>query len=407
MNPMTQPGTHPDAEVLTAFAEQLLSATERKDVLAHMAACGRCREVVFFAQKSMGVEEPVRAVAQVSEPTTGGGWFSVWKWSWIPVAALAGVVGFAVIRHVARVSDSETPMAQALAPPEVAQNRPATKAPASEPAQPPPSQLSHEEAKQKTAERERSDRDAVVDRKSLDERDGSVARKKDEAAKETDQLSAAALKDSGGSVHGALGARAKTSGIGGPMARNQVQQQNNSQLQNYANEEDRQASVLADSANKPAPSMIGPGSSSQSATVQASGAPMPVSPTPSAAPAVSMAQMESAMVSGGNFEKRKARNLVLPSNLAMISQATSEKRTIAIDTAGSLFLSEDAGKRWQPISTQWTGRAVVVKTVEPVIGAVGDLLKQAIARFELTTDKQETWVSNDGKRWTLQGAASK
>src|SRR4051812_22182503 len=178
MNPMIQPGTHPDAEVLTALAEQLLSDAERKDVLAHMAVCGRCREVVFFAQKSMGIEEPVRAVAQVSEPTTGGGWFSGWKWSWIPVAALAGVVGFAVVRHVNRASDSETRMAQALAPPKVVQSGPATKAPASEPAETQLSRPSREEAKQKPAEHERRDRDAAVDRKSLDERDGLVAQKK-------------------------------------------------------------------------------------------------------------------------------------------------------------------------------------------------------------------------------------
>jgi hypothetical protein len=406
MKPMIQPGTHPDAEILTAFAEQLTTTEEREEILAHMAACSQCREVIFLAQKAIDAEKPARSAALVPNRKAYTSWFTALKWSWIPVAALAGVVGFAVVRHMNRASDSETRMAQALAPPAVVQSSPATKAPTSEPEERQPSRPSRGEAKQKQAERERSDRDAVVDRKSLDKRDDAVERKKDEEVRETDQMSAAALKDTGSSNHGVLGGRAKTSGIGGPMAQNQVQQQNNAQLQNYANE-DRQASVSADSANKPAPATIGPGGSSQSATIQASGGPMPVSPAPSAAPPVSTAQMESARLSAGNLEKRKAAYPVLPSKLAMTSEATSADRTIAIDTAGSLFLSENTGKRWQPISPQWAGRAVAVKAVEPVIGEVGGLLKQSNAQFELTTDKHETWVSNDGKTWTLREAAGK
>jgi hypothetical protein len=406
MKPMTQPGTHPDAEILTAFAEQLTTAEERDEILAHMAECSRCREVIFLAQQAVEEEKPAGPAALVSTSKAHTSWFTAWKWSWIPVAALAGVVGFAVVRHVNRTSDSETRMAQALATAEVVQSSPATKAPTSEPEEQQPSRPSNGRVKQKQAERERSDRDAGVDRKSLDERDELVARKKDEAAKEADQMSAAP-KDSGGSTNGVLGGRAKTSGVGGPMAQNQAQQQNSSKLQpNYANE-DRQANVLADSANKPVTSRIGPESSSQTVTVQAPGGQVPVTPAPSPAPPVSTAQMESAMVSAGNLEKRKAAYPVLPSKLAMISEATSAERTIAIDTAGSLFLSQHGGKRWQPVSPQWAGRAVAVKVVEPVIGEVGGLLKQSIARFELTTDKQETWVSDDGKTWTLQKAAGK
>ena len=402
MKPMIQPGTHPDAEVLTGFAEQLLSETERKDVLAHMATCGRCREVVFLAQKSVEADEPVRAVSQVPEPTTGGGWFSGWKWSWIPVAALAGVVGFAVIRHEKRASESETRMAQALAPPEVVQSEPVAKAPAAEPAEKQTRPTRRAEAKQKLSAPERSDRDAMFDRKSLDEEDKVAARKKDEAAKESDQLSAAALKDSGGSAHGALGARAKTSGVGGPMAQNQVQQQNNAQLQqNYANE-DRQ-----NSGNKPESSTIRLGSSSETVTVQASGGPLPVSPAPAAAPAVSMTQMESAMVSEGSLEKRKAGKPVLPSKLAAVSEATSAERVVAIDTAGAVFLSEDGGRHWKLVTTQWIGRAVMVKAEPPAVGAVGGLLKQSMERFELMTDQHETWVSDDGRTWTLKAQAGK
>jgi hypothetical protein len=41
--------SHPDADVLTAFAEQALSATERDGVLEHLARCGDCRELIALA----------------------------------------------------------------------------------------------------------------------------------------------------------------------------------------------------------------------------------------------------------------------------------------------------------------------------------------------------------------------
>ncbi|HTS37607.1 MAG TPA: YCF48-related protein [Candidatus Solibacter sp.] len=40
---------HPDADVLTAFAERALSARERAGVIEHLARCGDCREVVAMA----------------------------------------------------------------------------------------------------------------------------------------------------------------------------------------------------------------------------------------------------------------------------------------------------------------------------------------------------------------------
>ncbi len=40
---------HPEADVLTAFAEQALPALERDDVLRHLALCGDCRDVVALA----------------------------------------------------------------------------------------------------------------------------------------------------------------------------------------------------------------------------------------------------------------------------------------------------------------------------------------------------------------------
>jgi hypothetical protein len=40
---------HPDADLLTAFAEQMLSAVERDGVIEHLARCGDCREIITLA----------------------------------------------------------------------------------------------------------------------------------------------------------------------------------------------------------------------------------------------------------------------------------------------------------------------------------------------------------------------
>ena len=81
--------------------------------------------------------------------------------------------------------------------------------------------------------------------------------------------------------------------------------------------------------------------------------------------------------------------------------ASAPNRAIALDTAGALFLSEDGGKHWQPIPTQWTGRPVLVRT-RPLRTQPSALAGVQIMRFELVNDKLQTWVSIDGKLWTAQ-----
>lgn len=81
-------GAHPDAGLLTAFAEQSLTAGERARVLDHLAACAACRDILALA-----LPEQVAAPAQAA---VRPGW---WHWSalrWGAVAATAVVVVGAV-----------------------------------------------------------------------------------------------------------------------------------------------------------------------------------------------------------------------------------------------------------------------------------------------------------------------
>jgi hypothetical protein len=52
---------HPAADLLAAFAEQALSATERDGVLRHLALCGDCRDVVALALPAADMAPPQAA----------------------------------------------------------------------------------------------------------------------------------------------------------------------------------------------------------------------------------------------------------------------------------------------------------------------------------------------------------
>jgi hypothetical protein len=82
--------SHPDADLLTAFAERSLAGRERDQVLEHLARCGNCRDVVALALPAQ-VELPVPAVR-------GANWFRwpVLRWA----AVTAGVVLMAWIGTV-------------------------------------------------------------------------------------------------------------------------------------------------------------------------------------------------------------------------------------------------------------------------------------------------------------------
>ena len=84
----TQSATHPDADLLTAFAERSLSTSERDNVLQHLAACPDCREIVALAT-------PEQAVAPPPLPTQTS-WLTWPYLRWGAALACVVVVGAAV-----------------------------------------------------------------------------------------------------------------------------------------------------------------------------------------------------------------------------------------------------------------------------------------------------------------------
>jgi len=89
---------HPDADLLTAFAEQSLPEAERAAVFGHLARCGDCRDVVALALPATEI------VDSVSVPSRAA-WFTwpVLRWG----AVAAGVVIIAslgILQHQRRAS---------------------------------------------------------------------------------------------------------------------------------------------------------------------------------------------------------------------------------------------------------------------------------------------------------------
>src|SRR3954465_4498783 len=78
-------GPHPDAGQLTAFVEQSLIARERESVLAHLATCADCREVVTLAA-------PETASAAAASGAPGKSWFTLPFMRWGAIAAAVALV---------------------------------------------------------------------------------------------------------------------------------------------------------------------------------------------------------------------------------------------------------------------------------------------------------------------------
>ena len=99
----------------------------------------------------------------------------------------------------------------------------------------------------------------------------------------------------------------------------------------------------------------------------------------------------------------------LPSKLPALSVVERAGRTLAIDTAGTLFRSDDAGVTWQLVPTQWQGRALTLHLAQPPSAPQPQAATNTaeasrpspspIPPFELTTDSGARYLSSDGLTW--------
>jgi hypothetical protein len=113
--------SHPDADLLTAFAERCLAGPERDHVLEHLARCGDCRDIVALALPPQVEAQPLAH--------SGVNWlrWPVLRWA----AVAAGVVLIAAIGTVQYRRQHPTELAS-----NVIQGKQAIPAPAQSPSSP-------------------------------------------------------------------------------------------------------------------------------------------------------------------------------------------------------------------------------------------------------------------------------
>ena len=116
----TPAGDHPDANLLTAFAEQALPDRERIRVLEHVGRCADCRDVLALATP------PLASTAVPGHKDTAsarkGSWFGWPLLRWGALAACVVVVGTAVFVRHDLVRSQKVAYMKSDAGPQAAQN---------------------------------------------------------------------------------------------------------------------------------------------------------------------------------------------------------------------------------------------------------------------------------------------
>lgn len=383
MNSNSQIEAHPDAEILNAFAEQGLATPERKHVLAHLAGCGRCRQVVYLAQQAAtDAEMPARAAsathAKPSQP-----WFANWRFVWVPAAALAAALALVVTFHPR----------QAAKAPEIARVNPG-----SEERIPPPAPRPPEEAKGKMVHPPtppavlRPAKSAKVQAKDATVGIGTGSGAGSSYSSLAEPGSLGVSRTEGDVATSAPGVPAPVMAVRADAA------QFKPEPAVAAGEEQQRQTVRALSSDGAAAKALdsklreaaGTAGVNRQTTVAAPTSWSQAAPTPATSYAAAMHQLPIDAAPSANAHK----SVKLPSGLAPVSTALVKDRILAVDILGEVFLSTDTGTHWKPVAQQWTGRAIQVRAPK----AFSDANSRAVA-FELVNDSALTWVSVDGDTW--------
>ena len=365
MSGSAQPGIHPDAETLSAFAEQALAAGERERIVAHLALCGRCREVVYLAHESNVELEPMMvaaaspASAQVAARTP---WFRNWRLAWIPAAALAAGVSVAYIVH-----------------------------------------LQHQEPARQIAGVDRHVAEVqAIPPAPAPRLEVAETRKEGQPKVPREGESAGALKSSASAnlpekKHGGAGETGGAALGGKETSEGAVEQKEKPVLQ-------AQVGLDEPAAKGAKPLSAGTQKAAEDAMATAGGAVQAPAQAPAAQPEIARAQAARPTagktgIAGRSFAALARLQTALPSGLATVSTVAAHGSVLSVDKAGSVYLSADGGKQWESIERQWSGQAVQLRSVIDSIQKPSDGKASLRESFELVNDKGQVWVSVDGRSW--------
>jgi hypothetical protein len=430
MNVRGQHEMHPDAETLSAFTEQALNAHERSEVLAHLAVCSRCRQVVALAREAAGAEVAA-ARHEVVQPRA---WWRSWGLALVPAAALAAtaVIAFYVHERAVERTAEVAKLEQQQANEKVAMPL-QTLPPRTDVVLPTPSAPVDAQGKPDAPTKLReTERPGGTRRKPASLPDETAAAPP--AAPAPEALNGPApereryRRSPAAEIHGAMeNAYAPTQALVDDKTPSEaaMDREERKKQADEAEDERHQFAAKAATPTNPHDSKIdkagidnadnGGNGSARSSTVASSeqvevdAQQLETQPAPEVT-AGSLMRMRSGAFSSAITE----RPIHLPSGLPALSIASSDRRLLAIDKKGALFFSDDSGLAWEKVKRQWTGRAILVrrKTAEDATpptatapesaGKTADSLSQPESVFELVNDQSELWLSADGRIWTAK-----
>jgi hypothetical protein len=427
MTQALQSGQHPDADQLSAFVEHALPPHEQQQMLAHLAVCPDCREIAYLAQSAV-VEE---AAAHPRPVAAHRPWFSGWNLALPAGLAVAFLVILTVHLRNVGTGKNETQVdktARLEQSPPLSQTAPPT--PQAVPQKPIPAPIQKPpgtDARSTDALAAGSASHAVPMHPSPRQSslNGSLAGRRGTALPSPNPGAAsnAALGEqprqtiAGAGFLSASPAPAAAVAASAPAAQSAAISNVDAvhrELRSSATQYNSTTVTVQNSLNQ----------AFQAAPPPPPPAPVAINETVTVTDAPAMLETESnassEVIAGSAIGSLAAPTLrmkkqpSLPSHLPALSTISNARQELAVDTAGSLFRSEDAGVSWQPVPVQWTGRALKLQLTPPpnthtlakssnsvAATATTKPAPTAAAQptFELTNDTGIVWISTDGQTW--------
>lgn len=315
---------HPDADLLSAFAENALPAHEREPLLLHLATCADCRQIVALSLPPQ--ETPELTPAIVPEPRKSSllQWLSGWNLALAGGLAFAAIALVAVFHHRASMTNAPAQSAHNEPAPEV----PAPASPTAKEPPPPPSRAVQMPAAPprfsplvKGSESEPYEKAPAAPAITMDGIDTRSVANLPLNGRNYQAIPSAKPAPARGSVMGGMSAGAASAPL--------TPAKTPAPVNNYL----APTPPLAQAQDSVNVSAIAPQIVTNDATVNGAG----IELLPAATP--------------------------LPSHLTVASILTRDHQTLALDTAGALFTSADAGQHWKPVHTPWGSRAVCLRPV--------------------------------------------
>jgi Putative zinc-finger len=411
MTQVLQSGQHPDADQLNAFVEHALPPHEQQQMLAHLAVCPDCRAIAHLAQPEL-VEEATLPRAVVTRRP----WFSGWN-----LALPAGLaVAFLVILtvHLHNVSttkhDAEANKTAHLEP---TLSPPQTPSPAAQAVTPKPvpapiqkpafsanalAAASASNTATMPGAAQQTGFDGYFAGRSPNARPSPDYGVMYDAAHGEQPLQAVKVPTETSPARATPSGAAQTATLSNVDSAHRELRSSGTQYNSTAASAQSTPHLAFQAAPPPPLSPPAPASVNEAVAVANQPAMLETESSASSQPTAGKAM---GSLAGTSLKMKKQPSL--PSHLAALSTISNARQELAIDSAGALFRSEDAGVTWQPIPAQWTGRAVklqlsatpTTQSMAKTANSVAAMPAAAQPVFELTNDEGIVWVSSDGRTW--------